>query len=63
VTREWRRAIATARAHCEVSELLRHSELPGLLLELSRGLESVHKVMEGDTVYCLYDSKCMPVAS
>jgi hypothetical protein len=44
VTREWRRAIATARAHCEVSELLRHSELPALLLDLSRGLESVHKV-------------------
>ncbi len=44
VTREWRRTINAARQHGQLSELLRHSELPTLLADLARGLENVHKV-------------------
>lgn len=44
VTREWRKAITTARGHCSLRELLRHAELPNVLVDLARGLEGVHKV-------------------
>ncbi len=44
VTREWRKTINAARSHCQLSELLRHSELCTLLADFAKGLEGVHKV-------------------
>jgi len=44
LTREWLKAVSGARAHGKLSELLRHAELPGLMVDLSKGLEAVIKV-------------------
>ena len=43
VTRQWRSTIDQARDHGKLSEMLRHTDLPVRLGDLSRGLEAVFK--------------------